>query len=210
MDHPREIAIIVARGVAVIAIYHVMVNNKQNNKETVFCAQHVHGIPMNITTGVLKWIAVRQARGILREPWITEIVVNGGDIAQMFPELVHKIRDINLRPWCVRPYHFSHHINRLFKVEQVGLPNRPQCTAHSHEAYIGAPKQPRTIGQRHKVIHGFHCALADAYELMAMNLSAERSKDVEILIKETENKLRALGNGQTDAPKGGLDIKPLP
>jgi hypothetical protein len=184
--HPREIAIIFARGGVVIYVYHVMVNNKQNPKDVKFHAKHIHGIAPWITNATTRASAVLQALEILVNFDPEEIIANGDDVEKLLPTLRHKIRDRRLKPWCVRPFHYSHHVNRLFKLGEIVLPMRPPCVGHCHDSYEGPKYAATTIGQQNKAIHGYHCALADAYELMLYEVSANRTKEIDVLFQEAQ------------------------
>jgi hypothetical protein len=197
VSHPREMAIIFAQGSVITYVYHVMINNKQSKENVGFHAKHLHGIPPWITNATTQVSAIQQAFEILLNFNPVEIITNGDDIVKLLPYFRSKIRDRRLKPWCVRPSHFSHHVNRLLKEGKISLPMRPPCVGHRHDSYVGPERVPATIGQQNKAVHGYHCALADAYELMLHEVSAVRSKEVDTLYEEAQVSIE--GDSRSDA-----------
>ena len=105
-----------------------------------------------------------------------EIIANGTDVLEVLPSMKDRFICLRLPPWEWRPGHYSHILARKFKEIVLPLTFAVRCPRRNHISYIGPVREPMTKGQRHKAVHGYHCALVDAFELLTFHLSRTETR----------------------------------
>lgn len=165
-DRPIEVGLIFAKGLQIECIYHAIIYQEPRNPSDIYGIERVHGIRGNTVQHKGENEVRQQVAHYLRFYRPTEIFVNGKDIEEFIPNFTVKIKQVEMLPWSTRPSHYSHHLARIYKEGNIARGVRYNCVPANHRWYKGPTRLPLYRTERHKELHGHHCAVADALELL--------------------------------------------
>ena len=174
---PLEIAVVKASDGKVINYFHAIIFQEVRNKTDNVAAAICHGIPQwPGNSAISKETALKKMRQYLEAVAASEIVVHGTDCQELLTKNKPPVVQAELFNWDLRPYHFSHQAAQLFKLNKISLKWGMYCPAQNHRMYRGKKRPANTINQANKKKHGYHCALADAVELMLWHSAGAATK----------------------------------
>lgn len=171
-SNPFEIAIIFTYGPCVLETFHAFLHVSQCNQAEKFAVKHIHGLQQRNAKRKPKTVVLTSVNFLLRKYEPSVIFANGMDVVVALGDYQDRLQNFSLPPWQWRPGHYSHSLAKLFKLNLITAPFIPCCDTRNHDRYIGPFKMATTLSQKHKNIHGYHCALADAYELYKFYFSS--------------------------------------
>ena len=163
-SRPVEVAVIIARGSAIIATLHMIINPVPSTSRRV-AITHTRGIP-EIPTG--NKISTPEARSRFRafliQHDVRAMVTTQATLTSMKPPIAISIIRFEPLEWSQRGFHYAHQVNYLHKQGQVKHLIHAACSAHIHRAFdLASRGRTLTMKQRHR--HGYQCALSDALEM---------------------------------------------
>ena len=177
VEMPTEIAIITGYEGVIINHFHVLIRNYQRNTTEHIGAKVCHGIPpIPSANAATQREAIKALNIYLEQNSAITLVVHGSDCQQLVDFGNFEIEQAELPKWDTRPFHFSHVAAQLVKNGQLQIDGNIMCDRHNHRMYAGERKTAKTLNQINKAKHGYHCALADALELMLWHGASDETK----------------------------------
>jgi len=178
-ERPSEVGAVVALGHEVLEIFQAQASVRRPTYAERYASLHLHGLPARPTSAMRRIDLMQRVMELLIFYNPTEIIANGEDIREFLPFFKEKVQNLVLPPWQFRAGHFSHIAAHLFKTGSVVRETTSVCQRQNHLHFVGPEQDPRTLGQWYKKMHGYHCALADAFELFMFKTSQVSTRNEE-------------------------------
>lgn len=170
-ERPQELAIIVANGLRILDIQHVIGRVKNPNYKEKRDKKFVHGLTPTPRHYLSRRGMVELLTKIISRSAPTEIVYWDEKLTDIIPYRRDKMLKINKPNWCLRASHYSHQAAMLFKVRRLDNHLNIEVPGHSHANYQGLGRRAMNVGDFNKQNFGYSCALVNAYEMMHLHLA---------------------------------------
>ena len=175
-ERPQELVVIIARGLCVIDIEHVVGMNRKPAHEEIMDQKHVHGLLFTPAGYTSRIKMIKLLGETISEESPLKIVFWDDTLSNFIPSFQGRMVRLHVPHWKIRMSHYSHQAALHFKSRDIDRHLHKEVSGHSHAQYEGLRERPLSSGDFHQQNYGYKCALISAYELMHYHMASPATK----------------------------------
>jgi len=178
VEKPQELVAILARGMSIIAVKHLLGSNRKPREIEKERAKHVHALSAQVRHSLPRTHMLANLHQFIESNQPDEIVFYNKECRRFVEDFKDLRVQVKFRKWRERPSHYSYHAATRARLGWIGRELRMTSTNCCH-GNLNYPKIfPNSVGEINRISHGANCALYGAYELMHFYLAAPETKSL--------------------------------